>query len=112
MLQILHHAAGIYHSVTHLRHTFASAHEEMTTVSPSAIFNKCVETVEHLRLKLPPEIANPRVAIVCGSGLGGLVDCVNKDGPRWETAYADVPNFPVTGGKLTYERIVNVNDQA
>lgn len=104
MLSILHHAASIYHSVTHLTHTMSDAHEEMTTEHPSAIFNRCVETVEALRLKLPPEIAEPKVAIVCGSGLGGLVQCLNTTGPRVEVKYEDVVGFPRTSGECIYKR--------
>jgi purine-nucleoside phosphorylase len=103
MFDILHHAASIYHSISHIRHTLSDAHEEMATNHPSAIFNRCVETVEHLRVKLPEELAQPRVAIVCGSGLGGLAECINKDGPRWEIDYKDVPNFPVPSGKAFYK---------
>ncbi|KAK5716260.1 Purine nucleoside phosphorylase [Elasticomyces elasticus] len=61
----------------------------------TSTFEKAIETVEFLRLKLPKQLANPRVAIVCGSGLGGLAETV--DGKvREEWAYRDVPNFPVS----------------
>ena len=99
MLQILHHASSLYHSITHLRHTYQDAHYEMTT---SSVFNRAVETVESLRLKLPEELSRPRVAIVCGSGLGGLKECVNKDEKfeegKTEWEYKDVVNFPMSTG--------------
>lgn len=100
MLSLLHHAASIYHSITHIHHTYLDAHDEMTTHSPSAVFHQCVETVEYIRTHLPSDdLAKPRVAIVCGSGLGGLAECVNQDGPRWEKEYKNVPNFPVSSGR-------------
>lgn len=94
MLELLNHCASLYHSFTHLHHTFADAHDEMMTDSA---FNRAIETVEFLRLKLPKELAQPRVAIVCGSGLGGLAQTVNED-MREEWQYKDVPNFPLSNG--------------
>jgi purine-nucleoside phosphorylase len=96
MLEILHHAASLYHSVSHMSHTLGDAHDEMAT----STFERARETVEYLRVKLPPELAQPRVAVVCGSGLGGLAGTVNE-GLREEWAYKDVPNFPVSTGTLT-----------
>ncbi len=106
MLQLLHHAASLYHSATHLRHTFTAAHDEMTdiTTQPSAVFNQCVETVEWLRTKVPENLQKPRVAVVCGSGLGGIVGCLNTDdgdAGRWEGDYKTVPNFPVSTGRCS-----------
>jgi purine-nucleoside phosphorylase len=99
MLSMLHHIASLYHSATHLHHSWQDAHWEMNT----SVFNRAVETVEHLRLKLPDHLSKPRFAIVCGSGLGGLQDIVNKDDvdakegkTTWE--YKDVPNFPLSTG--------------
>ncbi|KAF2773485.1 hypothetical protein EJ03DRAFT_264793 [Teratosphaeria nubilosa] len=58
-------------------------------------FQRATETVEFLRLKLPDHLAKPRVAIVCGSGLGGLSETVdNEEKVEWE--YKDVPNFPLS----------------
>lgn len=94
MLSILHHAASLYHSFSHLRHSFADAHDEMV----SSVFNRAIETVEHIRLKLPEDLARPRVAIVCGSGLGGLAETVNQE-EKVEFEYKDVPNFPLSTGE-------------
>ncbi|KAK4543121.1 hypothetical protein LTR36_005898 [Oleoguttula mirabilis] len=63
----------------------------MTTSS----FQRAQETVEYLRLKLPQQLARPRVAVVCGSGLGGLSETV-KGSVREEWDYKDVPNFPLS----------------
>ena len=97
VLELLHPIATLVHSFTHLRHSLHDAHDEMTS---SSIFELGIETVEHLRLKLPPQLAKPRVGIVCGSGLGGLKETVNKrEGEYEEFAYKDVPNFPVSSGR-------------
>jgi purine-nucleoside phosphorylase len=92
MLTSLGHLSSLYHSVTHLHHTFSDAHSEMT----SNLYDRCIETVEFLRLTLPERLATPRVAIVCGSGLGGLAESINSasDTESWD--YKDVPNFPVS----------------
>jgi purine-nucleoside phosphorylase len=101
MLELLHHAASLYHSFSHLRHTMGDAHDEMAASS----YLRAQETVEFLRLKLPEPLARPRVAIVCGSGLGGLSKLVNRgDGhvhEEWE--YKDVPNFPLSSGEYYYD---------
>lgn len=95
MLTLLHHAAGNYHSVSHLSHTFHAAHEEMSTT----VFDLARESVEAVRLKIRDErLASPRVAIVCGSGLGGLAECVNRDEDVVELRYEDVVHFPVGSG--------------
>jgi len=96
MLELLTHAASLYQNLKNLTNTFADAHDEMNETSSA--FQRATETVEFLRLKLPPELARPRVAIVCGSGLGGLAKVVDAE-EREEWAYKDVPNFPVGSGE-------------
>lgn len=65
----------------------------------SSIFARANETVEALRLRLPAALARPRVAIVCGSGLGGLAETIDHNvKEEWE--YKDVPNFPLSSGML------------
>jgi purine-nucleoside phosphorylase len=63
------------------------------------LYQRAGETALHLRASLPKELQSPKVAIVCGSGLGGLADTINAE-PRIEKAYSDVPNFPISTGKL------------
>ncbi|GAB7360171.1 hypothetical protein MBLNU230_g7933t1 [Neophaeotheca triangularis] len=60
----------------------------------SSVYEKAVETVEFLRHKLPQDLSRPRVAIVCGSGLGGLTTTVNEG--FVDFAYKDVPNMPLS----------------
>jgi len=76
------------------------------TNSLSSIFSRATSTAHHLQELLPPSIQAPRIAIVCGSGLGGLADTVS-DSPRLEVPYASIPEFPrptVQGhaGKLVF----------
>ena len=93
-MDLLHHAANLYHSFNNLSLLLFEAQDEMADTA----FSKATATVEFLRLALPPALAKPRVAIVCGSGLGGLVATLNDD-VREEWAYKDVPNFPQSTGE-------------
>jgi purine-nucleoside phosphorylase len=47
------------------------------------------------RLGAEPRLARPRLAIVLGSGLGGVVDLLDAE-PRVVIPYRDIPNIPVT----------------
>jgi purine-nucleoside phosphorylase len=47
------------------------------------------------RLAATPQLASPRVAIVLGSGLGGVVELLDPE-PRLVIPYGDIPNVPVT----------------
>lgn len=64
----------------------------------SSVYSRAQDAVSFLQSKLPRELQNPRVAIVCGSGLGGIADLVSSD-KRKEIDYVDIPNFPKTTGK-------------
>lgn len=48
------------------------------------------ESIAAIRSRVPPELANPKIGIVCGSGLSTLAAAF-KD--KVEVAYADVPGF-------------------
>ncbi len=66
-----------------------------------------IVTAEYLKLKIK---AVPRVGIILGSGLGGLVDLVKIE---TQIAYEEIPNFPIStvkghGGKLIFGTINNV----
>jgi purine-nucleoside phosphorylase len=67
------------------------------TPSPG-LYQRASDTAQHLRTSLPDSLQYPKVAIVCGSGLGGLADTINPE-PRIEKAYGDVPNFPISTGR-------------
>ena len=42
---------------------------------------------------------NPKVGIICGSGLGGLVDKLDPDKPKDVIPYKEIPGFPKTTGE-------------
>lgn len=59
------------------------------------------ETARYLQASLPLELRGPAIAIICGSGLGGLANAVDI-APRSEIYYKDIPHFPrSTGMSLT-----------
>lgn len=77
----------------------------MTTVAappvaaePSELYRRASESVAALRQGLPESLQYPKVAVVCGSGLGGLQDSVGAE-PRVEFGYGEVPGFTKSKGK-------------
>ncbi|TQB67580.1 hypothetical protein MPDQ_005193 [Monascus purpureus] len=71
-----------------------------------SLLEQAQEAVSYLSQRLPTPLQKPRVAIVCGSGLGGLADTI-YDMPKAEYDYSSIPHFPhltVTGhaGKLVF----------
>ena len=64
---------------------------------PRNVFQRATETALYLRQNVPEELRHPQVAIVCGSGLGGLAETIHSE-PIFETAYANIPNFPQSTG--------------
>ncbi|KAF2639088.1 hypothetical protein P280DRAFT_528613 [Massarina eburnea CBS 473.64] len=82
--------------------------ETLSTPSPNA-YVRASETAAFVRSKLPQELQNPHVAIVCGSGLGGLVDTIEAE-PKVELDYKTIPNFPQStvqghAGKFVFGQI-------
>ncbi len=49
-------------------------------------------------LRATPELAQPRIAAILGSGLGGVVDLLDPE-PRVRLPYGDIPNVPGSGVK-------------
>lgn len=73
----------------------------------SAVFGLAKQTASFIQSKVSnPQLQRPRVAVVCGSGLGGIADTI-ENGERIEIPYSDIPNFPKTtvvghAGKLVF----------
>ncbi|KAF9733987.1 hypothetical protein PMIN06_005181 [Paraphaeosphaeria minitans] len=65
----------------------------MDTLAAPNAYVRASETADYVRSKLPEVLQKPKVAIVCGSGLGGLVDTIDAE-PKVELAYSTIPNFP------------------
>lgn len=61
-------------------------------------FEKAKEATSFLKERLPSYLQEPQVAIVCGSGLGGLADTIH-DTPKAEYDYSAIPHFPRLTGK-------------
>jgi purine-nucleoside phosphorylase len=68
-----------------------------TTPTPNA-FVRATETAQYVRSQLPASLQNPKVAIVCGSGLGGLAETIESE-PKVELDYGAIPNFPKSTGE-------------
>jgi len=76
--------------------------------APNA-YARATETAKYVRSQLPEALQYPKVAIVCGSGLGGLAETIESE-PKVELAYGTIPNFPkstVVGhaGKFVFGQI-------
>ena len=69
----------------------------MDAVAAPNAYARATETAQHVRSQLPESLQNPKVAIVCGSGLGGLADTIEPE-PKVELAYGTIPNFPQSTG--------------
>ncbi|PYH77765.1 purine nucleoside phosphorylase I, inosine and guanosine-specific [Aspergillus uvarum CBS 121591] len=69
-------------------------------------YEQACEAARFLKDRLPSPLQAPRIAIICGSGLGGLASTID-DQPRAEFDFKSVPHFPhltVAGhaGKLVF----------
>ena len=69
----------------------------------SDVLLRAKEAAQFIHSKVPAAFSNPRIAIVCGSGLGGIADLINEH-ERTVINYSDIPHFPqITGQqKSTY----------
>jgi purine-nucleoside phosphorylase len=56
------------------------------------------ESAKFLKTNTPESLQNPRVAIICGSGLGGLAGTVQEEG-KVELDYGSIPHFSRSAGK-------------
>ena len=69
-------------------------------MSASTAYTTAKSALDYLLPQLPSSLKAPRVAVICGSGLGGLAGVLKQDGERAEFDYKDVPGFPVSMGKV------------
>jgi purine-nucleoside phosphorylase len=72
--------------------------ETMDSLAAPNAYARALETAAYVRSKLPEALQKPKVAIVCGSGLGGIVDTIESE-PKVELAYSTIPNFPQSTGE-------------
>lgn len=66
----------------------------------NSIQQQSEEALQYLKGRIPSELDQPGVSIICGSGLGGLANSVRPQ-PRHEVQYKDIPHFPQSKGTLT-----------
>lgn len=66
--------------------------------SDKSSFEQANEAVSYLKSRLPEGLQTPQVAIVCGSGLGGLADTIQTES-RVEYDYSSIPHFPRPTGE-------------
>lgn len=59
------------------------------------------EALEAIKSRLPERLQNPLVGIVCGSGLGGMVDCIRD---LVLVPYSTVPGFADSTGEQVAQR--------
>jgi len=71
---------------------------EFLFVSSSWSYEDCKATADWL---LAQTDVRPMIAIVCGSGMGGLADML-KDQVAFN--YKDIPNFPQSTGEFSYNK--------
>lgn len=65
----------------------------------SSNFEQAKEAASFLERGLPDDLRHPKVAIICGSGLGGLADTVQET-PKAQYEYSSIPHFPLPTGKV------------
>lgn len=62
-----------------------------------SLYGRATFTAKTIRNALPLALQTPKVAIVCGSGLGGLAETVDPLS-KVEISYDNVPGFPASTG--------------
>lgn len=58
-----------------------------------SISEQSLETASYIISSLPKELQFPQIGIICGSGLGGLADCLHPSS-QISMPYSEIPNFP------------------
>lgn len=74
--------------------------DTMDTLAAPDAYKRASETAAYVRSQLPESLQNPKIAIVCGSGLGGLAETIEAE-PKVQLAYSTIPNFPQSTGEWT-----------
>lgn len=74
-----------------------------TTSEPRRVFNTAMTTsfsasLDAIKAALPANLQSPRVAIICGSGLSGIVDALRD---VVLVPYKDIPGFSTSTGKYS-----------
>lgn len=56
-------------------------------------------SADYLTSNLPKEFQSAELGVICGSGLGGLVETIDQS-TKVEFLYKDIPGFVASTGKL------------
>lgn len=64
----------------------------------STCFEQAKEAAAFLERGLPDGLRSPKVAVICGSGLGGLANTI-QEASKVEYEYSSIPHFPLPTGK-------------
>jgi hypothetical protein len=73
----------------------------MDSIAAPNAYARATKTANYVRSQLPESLQKPQVAIVCGSGLGGLADTIEAE-PKVELSYGSIVNFPQSTGKCIH----------
>ncbi|KAF2666082.1 hypothetical protein BT63DRAFT_376695 [Microthyrium microscopicum] len=78
----------------------------MASEQSQTLYERAAFAVDAIKKAIPHPLNTPKIAIVCGSGLGGLAQTIEPE-PKAEIPYASVPGFPVStvqghDGKLVF----------
>lgn len=100
----IHPAALLYFRLS----CFSLSNSVHTSTSQSNMssLDRANEAVSFLTKSLPEGLRKPQVAIVCGSGLGGLAETVQSE-PRAEFDYTSIPHFPRPTGILIFQHLLS-----
>lgn len=86
-------------NIPNLRAVFSFSLTQRNMAQPDmSLFERANQAASFLNGRLPEGLRTPKVAIVCGSGLGGLADTV-PTGFRAEYDYSSIPYFPRPTGE-------------
>jgi purine-nucleoside phosphorylase len=77
----------------------------MDVIAHPETYKRATETALYVRSMLPEVLQKPKVAIVCGSGLGGLADTIDHE-PKVELSYEQIPNFPRSTGEFKIYKLI------
>lgn len=64
----------------------------------SDIYEKACESAKYIKSLYPDGFFTPKIAIICGTGLGGIANILDKPS-KVEIPYENIPGFMVSTGK-------------
>jgi hypothetical protein len=86
-------------TLTKAYHTYLPDADNMpsTQARETTIFQLATEAASYIQSVVPEGLRAPRVGIICGSGLGGLVNTLEV-APQIAIPYSNIPEFPQSTG--------------